>query len=232
MPLRLLEQVGTIGCQGKSDLLHDFEIFFFERPKPLLTTQKSLILRIRDVSDAEAWSHFVEIYGPLIYRYARRQGVQDADAADLSQTVLTEVARCIDRFDYDATLGRFRNWLMVIARYKLSRLAHKQARHAGSGDTRMLTLLEQQPSADELSEKWESDYQSHLFRWAADQVRDEVTEPTWQAFWQTAVENRSPTEVAKNLDMKVGTIYVAKSRVLLRIRDKIAAVDDTVEAVN
>ena len=198
----------------------------------MLTTQKSLILRIRDVSDADAWSHFVEIYGPLVYRYGRRQGLQDADAADLSQTVLTEVAHCIDRFDYDAAIGRFRNWLMVIARYKLSRLSKKQARHSGSGDTQMLNLLEQHPAGDDFAEKWESEYRDHLFRWAAEQVRHEVEEGTWLAFWRTAVENRSPADVAEELGIKVGTVYVAKSRVLLRIRDKIATVDETVEALN
>ena len=198
----------------------------------LLTTQKSLICRIRDSSDVDAWSHFVDIYGPLIYRYGRRRGLQDADAADLSQTVLTEVAHCIDRFQYDATLGRFRNWLMVIARYKLSRLSQKQSRHAGRGDSQVQNLLEQQPAQDEFSEKWDAEYREHLFHWAAEQVRNEVEPSTWDAFWKTAVESKSPSEVAQSLGMKVGSVYVAKSRVLLRIRDKIAAVDDTVRAVS
>ena len=197
----------------------------------MLTTQKSLIFRIRNGCDAEAWAHFVDIYGPLIYRYGRRKGLQDADAADLSQTVLTEVAQCIGRFNYDATLGRFRNWLLVIARYKLSRLSQRQARHTGNGDTRTLAMLDQWPAEDELAKTWNAEYQDHLFRWAADQVRDEVEESTWLAFWNTAVENQTPAEVAQQLGMKVGTVYVAKSRVLLRIRDKIATVDDEVDSV-
>lgn len=198
----------------------------------MLTTQKSLILRIRDMADADAWSHFVEIYGPLVYRYGRRQGLQDADAADLSQTVLTEVAHCIDRFEYNSAIGRFHNWLLVIARYKLSRMSRKQGRDAGSGDTQVQNLLDQQPAADDLAERWESEYRDHLFRWAADQVRTEVSDQTWRAFWETTVGNQSPADVAKQLGMKVGTIYVAKSRVLLRIRDKIATVDETVEAAS
>ena len=151
----------------------------------MLTTQKSLIFRIRDVSDSDAWSHFVEIYGPLVYRYGRRQGLQDADAADLSQVVLTEVSHCIERFDYDASIGKFRNWLMVIARYKLSRLAQMQAKHVGSGDTQTHNLLDQQPAEDALTIAWENEYRDHLFRWAAKQVRDEIEESTWLAFWRT-----------------------------------------------
>lgn len=225
-------RVGTIGCQGGGDFLLDFEKKFPNERNLLLTTQKSLIFRIRDAGDTDAWTRFVEIYGPLIYRYGRRRGLQDADAADLSQTVLTEVSHCIGRFKYEAAIGRFRNWLMVIARFKLSRLAHKQARHTGSGDTQMLTLLNQQPAADDLAEQWESEYQNHLFRWAAEQIQNEVEPQTWQAFWQTAVANRPPAEVAQELNMKVGTVYVARSRVLLRIRDRIATVDDSVEAAS
>ena len=198
----------------------------------MLTTQKSLIFRIRDAGDTDAWTHFVEIYGPLIYRYGRRRGLQDADAADLSQAVLTEVATCVHRFNYDAELGRFRNWLLVIARYKVSRQLQKLARCTGSGDSQMVAQLEQQPVEDATDEKWETEYREHLFRWAAGQVRDEVEAPTWMAFWKTAVENKTPAEVAKELGMKVGTIYVAKSRVLLRIREKIATVDESVEAGN
>lgn len=119
---------------------------------------------------------------------------------------------------------------MVIARYKLSRLAKKRVRHAGSGDTQVHNLLDQQPAADDSAETWEAEYRQHLFHWAADQIREEVEESTWQAFWQTAVEGHSPKDVAKRLEMKVGTVYVAKSRVLLRIRERIASVDETVEA--
>ena len=192
----------------------------------LLTTQKSLIFRIRDTSDALAWSQFVEIYGPLVYRYGRSRGLQDADAADLSQTVLTEVAQCIDRFNYDTRLGRFRNWLIVIARYKLSHFRKKETRLRGSGDTKAMTLLEEQTSHDELSEKWEAEYRDHLFRWASEQVRNEVEDQTWRAFWRTTVDQQAPSKVARELGMKVGTVYVAKSRVLLRMREKVAEVDE------
>lgn len=196
----------------------------------MLTTRKSLIFRIRDANDADAWSNFVEIYGPLVYRYGRRRGLQDADATDLSQAVLTEVAQCIGRFAYDAKLGRFRNWLMVIARYKLSRMLKRANDHIGSGDTRILQLLDQQPTNDDLNERWEAEYQEHLFRWAADKVRQEIEEKTWLAFWYTAVENRKPNDVAESLGLKVGSVYVAKSRVLLRIKDKIASVDESFES--
>ena len=194
----------------------------------MLTTRQSLILRVRDSEDLEAWSVFVDIYGPLIYQYGRRRGLQDADAADLTQDVLQEVVRRIDRFNYDSELGRFRNWLLVIARYKLSHQVRKNGRHKGVGDTANLRVLEQQSGPDELAERWESEYRSHLFRWAAEQVRAEVSDQSWNAFWGTAVESKAAAEVANVLGMKVGAVYVAKSRVLLRIREVIASVDESV----
>lgn len=195
----------------------------------LQTTRKSLIVRIRDVEDSHAWSEFVEIYGPLIYRFGRGRGLQDSDAADLSQTVLMEVARCIDRFEYDARLGRFRNWLLVIARAKLSNLVAKRARLKEDGDSTAFRILNEQTADDELADQWQREYREHLFHWAAQSVRGQVEEPTWNAFWQTAVEGKSAEHVASQLGLKVGSVYVAKSRVLVRIRAKIAKVDDTVQ---
>ena len=187
-----------------------------------------MIFRIRDAQDSVAWSEFVEIYGPFIYRYGLNRGLLDADAADLSQSVLIEVARCIDRFDYDHKLGRFRNWLVVIARSKLSNLKKKDAKLDVSGGSQALRILSERPADSELADNWQQEYREHLFHWAAEHVRNEIEDATWKAFWLTAAENRSPADVSKELGLKVGTVYVAKSRVLVRIRAKLSEVDDTI----
>src|SRR5262249_50284300 len=98
-------------------------------------TRASLLLRLRDPRDQSAWTQFVDLYPPLVYAYARRQGLQDADAADLSQEVLTAVAGAVARLEYDPRRGSFRNWLFTIVRHKLSNwwLA-QQRRPQGSGD--------------------------------------------------------------------------------------------------
>lgn len=195
-----------------------------------LTTQVSLILRIRDKDDTDAWSQFVDIYGPLIYRYGCRKGLQDSDAADLTQEVLREVSRSIAKFEYDPSLGRFRNWLFAIARHSRSQMyrAH-QRQPVGSGDTKVGTALDAIPSANDEEDVWEGEYRQHLFRWASDQIRGEFSENTWAAFWRTAVEGQKPADVATALDMSVGSVYVAKNRVLLRLRKKISTVDDSID---
>lgn len=194
----------------------------------LSTTRLSLLLRIRDSSDAEAWAVFVRIYGPLVHRYGLRHGLQDADAADLVQDVLREITRCIGRFDYDPSLGKFRSWLLTVARYSLSRMRRLKTRQAsGTGDSRMLHELNSLPDENQAPDAfWEEEYEQRLFEWAAEEVRPQVKPQTWDAFWMTAVECRSPDEVADRLGMKVGSVYVAKNRILNRLRNKIREIDD------
>ena len=77
-------------------------------------TRASLLLRIRDGQDKEAWRQFVEIYAPLIYGFARKRGLQDADAADLMQDVLRSIASAVGRLDYDPRRGSFRRQVRAI----------------------------------------------------------------------------------------------------------------------
>src|SRR6476620_9269186 len=83
-------------------------------------TRASLLVRLRDRHDQAAWTEFVELYAPVVYGYARKQGLQDADAADLCQEVLRAVAGAVGRLEYDPQRGSFRNWLFTIVRNKLS----------------------------------------------------------------------------------------------------------------
>src|SRR5436190_14806884 len=99
-------------------------------------TRASLLARLRDPRDEAAWREFVDLYVPVIYGYARKQGLQDADAADLTQDVLRAVAGAVGRLDYDPARGTFRNWLFTVVRHKLSSWrAAQQVRARASGDT-------------------------------------------------------------------------------------------------
>ena len=83
------------------------------------TTRPSLLVRIRRRDDQNAWAEFVEIYVPLIHAYARRRGLQEADAANLTQDELGAVMKNADRFEYDPSRGRFRGWLLTITRNRI-----------------------------------------------------------------------------------------------------------------
>jgi RNA polymerase sigma factor (sigma-70 family) len=185
-------------------------------------TRLSLLLRLRDPRDHEAWAQFVDVYAPLIYGYVRKRGLQDADAADLTQACLRQVAVHVGSLEYDPQQGSFRGWLFTIVRNRL-RNFRAQPRHLqSSGDSQIQGLLENQaaPEADEAG-AWEREYRERMFAWASQQVRPTVADATWQAFWQTAVEGKPGKDVAKNLGLSVSAVYVAKSRVMARLRSLI-----------
>src|SRR5207237_644077 len=189
--------------------------------------------KLRAPADTAAWGEFVVIYEPLIYRLARRKGLQDADARDLCQEVFRRVAQAIDRWDLDPARGSFRGWLSRIARNLLVNfLARRPYRLRGSGSTSVQDLLEAQPAEDpSATALFEAEYRRRLFRWAADEVRGEFATTTWQAFWQTAVEGRSPSDVAAELGLSVGAVYIARSRVLARLRRRIEPRGEEVSAI-
>lgn len=195
-------------------------------------TRRSLIVKLRDPAETNAWREFVAIYEPLIYRLARRKGLQDADAHDLGQEVFRAVAGAVER--WDPTRGSFRGWLSRIARNLLINfLTRRQFQFRGSGATSVQDLLEAQPAADpSATALFEAEYRRHLFHRAAEEVRGQFAPSTWQAFWQTAVEDRPPDEVAADLKLSVGAVYVARSRVLARLRRRIEQLGDEPAIIN
>jgi RNA polymerase sigma-70 factor (ECF subfamily) len=187
-------------------------------------TRASLLVRIRDGRDQEAWRQFVQVYAPVVYGFARRRGLQDADAADVMQDVLRNVAGAAARLHYDPARGSFRGWLYTVARNRIFSFLeagrHKLGR--GSGDSGVRERLEavEGPEAN-LAAAWDEEYERNLAALAMERVQGEVQAPTWRAFWQTAVEGRSAREAGEALGMSPGAVYVARSRVLARLREEV-----------
>ena len=186
-------------------------------------TRQSLVLRLRDLDDQAAWTEFVDIYEPLVYQLARRKGLQDADARDVCQEVFRAVAGAIERWDPDPAKGRFRGWLFRIARNLLVDYFSDQRRQArGTGSTSVQEMLEACPARDIQAEaEFAAEFKRQAFRWAAEQVKGEFAESTWQAFWETGVKNRPIDLVAKEVGLSTGAVYIARSRVLARLRERV-----------
>ena len=187
------------------------------------TTRPSLLIRIRDARDAQAWQQFVRLYAPMIYGFARKRGLQDCDAADLTQDVLRAVAGAASRFDYDPARGSFRGWLFTVVRNKLnSFLGSRKRQLQGSGDSNVHVRLEEYAAPEDAEAAlWSAEYERQLMAHALEQVRNAFEDSSWQAFWQTAMEGKKAKEVAKRLGMSVAAVYMAKSRVTAQLRVKI-----------
>ncbi|MFO1500435.1 MAG: sigma-70 family RNA polymerase sigma factor [Verrucomicrobiota bacterium] len=194
-------------------------------------TRPSLLVALRDTANEDQWRQFVEIYTPLIFRHCMKHGLQEADAADVSQEIMKAVAQAMRKFEYDRGKGTFRSWLLTVTRSKLNNFFASRARHPqGTGETTVHALLECQPDPTDVSD-WEVEFRRRLFEIAAARVRPECQEKTWQAFWRTAINDEPASAVAAALGLSVGAIYIARSRVLARLRQCVQSISEEGELI-
>jgi RNA polymerase sigma-70 factor (ECF subfamily) len=189
-------------------------------------TRPSLLLRVRDPKDAQAWRDFMQRYAPVVLRHCKRKGLQEADAADVTQEVLRAVTSAVKRFDYDPQRGAFRDWLYAVTRSKLNRFFHKRVKQeSGSGRTTVAEALMQAPDGEE-EKHWSEDCRVGVMDWALRAAREKFTDRTWRAFYMTAVEGKSPEEAAAETGLSVGAVYVAKSRVVAQLRKLVESAEE------
>lgn len=187
-------------------------------------TRASLLVQLRDGANHGAWQEFMKLYGPVVYGFARKRGLQDADAADLMQEVLRAVSNSIGRLEYDRSQGTFRGWLFTISRNKVFNfLSARRIRPQASGDSSTNRLLDSKAEEQDGSETWEMEYQRRLAALAMERIKNEFQEKTWRAFWLTAVEGIGAADAAEQVGISTGAIYVAKSRVLARLKEEVEA---------
>jgi RNA polymerase sigma-70 factor (ECF subfamily) len=187
-------------------------------------TRSSLLLRLQDPQDQQAWTEFVCLYEPLLLRLMRQRGLQDADARDVTQQVIFAVHQAVERWTPDGAKASFRRWLFGIARNLALKSIERNSRIGGTarcgvGGSDMLTLLNQVPEPEHRTvSDFDEEYRNEIFHRAAERVRNEVREATWRAFWQTCVLEEPISVVAASLQTTPGNIYVARTRVIARLR--------------
>jgi RNA polymerase sigma-70 factor (ECF subfamily) len=191
------------------------------------STSLGLLERAR-FRDPAAWHRLVQLYAPLIHRWCCRAHLQEADAADIRQDVFLAVSRCLNEFQR-STRGSFRGWLRTITRNKIRDLWRRKGYAlpaVGGGDTDR--YLDELPTADEGdSEGPEVAEERSVVYWRAlELIEREFEERSWRAFWRVVIEEGRPADVASELGMTVNAVYLAKSRVLARLRTEFAGVFD------
>lgn len=187
-------------------------------------THASLIVRLRDQEDRDAWDEVMAIYGPLVLRMALRQGLQRADAEDVVQQVFTATFQSVEKWLEQPERGRFRNWLIGIGRnVALNMLNRKPKGGIGVGGTEGHDRLDQLKAADDdLASEFDIEYQREVYRWAAQKVQADVDPKTWEAFRMTHVDGVSISEAAKLLGVGIAQVYVARSRVMKRLQSLVS----------
>lgn len=184
-------------------------------------TRASLILRLKDAADVAAWDEVAAIYGPLVFRLAVRQGLQAADADDVVQEVFSAVASTVAKWVEQPQRGRFRSWLLAIARnIAINVLTRRPHGGVGRGGEDAIEELARLPAPiGQLSSQFDLEYQREVYRWAAEQVREAVARVTWDAFHLTQMEGIPIADAARQLGISVGNVYIARSRVMSRLRE-------------
>ncbi len=183
---------------------------------PSSSTSLSLLQRAQQREDA-AWTQLAELYGPLIYRWCRRWGLSTTDAADLCQEAFHAVIKALSKFEHRGEKGAFRAWLKTISRNKVNdwrrKTSREPVRQAAPIDD--IAVSDDEHDEDPTEARTES---TMLYRRACAMIQRDFNETTWRAFWETTIESRMVGEVAIELGITPNAVYIARSRVLTRLR--------------
>ena len=191
------------------------------------TTDESLLIRIRNPQDEAAWKMFVDLYLPAVYGYCRRLGLQDANAQDASQEAFSRVSRAIRQFEYDPAKGRFRAWLGTIVRQQAIRQRRQGARPGlAPGEGADDSQLEAMPADND--PQWLEEFNTRVCQAALERVQAEFDELSWRAFQLTWKDQRTPDEAAELLSKPKSWIYLAKFRVLKRLKEEVLFLTDDI----
>jgi RNA polymerase sigma-70 factor (ECF subfamily) len=185
-------------------------------------TSATLLERLRDRTDVEAWRRLVDLYTPLLTGWLRRYSLQSSDVDDLVQEVLMAVAREAPRFRYSGRPGAFRHWLRTILANRLREFWRaRQARPAAAGGSDFADMLEQlEDPGSGVGRVWDREHDQHVARRLLAMIEPQFAPSTWQAFRRVVLEEARPDAAATELGLSVNAVFIAKSRVLRRLREE------------
>lgn len=184
-------------------------------------TALSLVARLKDPADADAWARLDRMYVGLLRAWFARTGLQGADQDDLTQSALAVVVRRVAEFEHSGRAGAFRAWLRGIAANLLRE--HWRRRPAPQAESMLADLAD---PASGLSREWDAEHERHVLTGLLDLARGEFAESTWRAFQRVGVDGVPARQVADELGLSVNAVLIAKSRVLARLRELAAELID------
>jgi RNA polymerase sigma-70 factor (ECF subfamily) len=183
----------------------------------VFTTSTSLLERLRHPADTAAWDRLVNLYTPLLLHWARGLGLQDSDAADLVQDVLVVLVKKLPEVRYEPGQS-FRSWMRTVMLNKWRDRPRPQA---------TVPIDIAPPISAPVDDSFEErEYRAYVVAQALQVMKSDFEATTWQACWNTMMLGRPASEVAVELQISVNAVYLAKSRVLARLREHLAGLLD------
>jgi RNA polymerase sigma factor (sigma-70 family) len=179
-------------------------------------TSQTLLGRLRDSDDHQAWDEFHRRYAPMIVGWCRHWFPRETD--DMVQEVFLRLTNCLKGFEYQPSKGLFRGYLKTVTNRLMADLKQRASARPAM-DHEFLT--QEVEARGDLVARLAAEYDLELRDIAKDRVRGRVTERTWAAFLETAECGRSPAEVARELGMKVGSVFQAKHSIIIQLRQEI-----------
>ena len=187
-------------------------------------TNHSLIARVQDLGDGASWTEFLGIYQPVVYRMARRRHLQDADAQDIVQQIFLSIAKSIESWESGVGKPPFRAWLTTIARNAITKALVRRPRDQATGATSAAEFLAAHPEPAATASEILVEARKEIIRWATEQIRAEFSDEIWKLFQLTAIDGVPIGDVAQSSGRSVGSIYIARFRVITRLKEKIQEV--------
>lgn len=180
-------------------------------------TRSTLMGRLKDLGDQQAWQEFFDIYWTLMFNFVRRAGLNEHDAEEVVMDSMETVARKMEEFEYNRETGRFKSWLLTIVRFKLGDRFRKQKRRAEKAEMVSLDGVDEGQVLDsgeiELERIWDKEWRKQLIDMALERVKQLVGHRQYQIFYCYVIQEQKAEEVAEFLGVSRDQVYVAKNRV-------------------
>lgn len=180
------------------------------------STRPSLLIRVRDHQDAEAWQEFFDLYSPLLYSYARDRKLSHEDAEDIRASCYETIVKRIAKFRHDELNSGFRAWLRTMVERKVIDLYRK--RKMLNADS--LDIINLQSTEESLDDVWERNWRLHHLRYCVGQVGKRVQPSTLVVFRLLTESGLPASEVCSRMNMTADQVYKIKSRMLDMIRSE------------
>ena len=198
-----------------------------QNPTSTSFTSLTLLGKVRDLSDQQAWSEFVRVYTPRIFSWCKRFSLQDQDAADVTQQVLMKLVTAMQSFEYDSSRGSFRGWLKTVTSNAVRDIGRKKSNNdlVGQSAEPWLETLADSQSIECLTDEIESGFRQEVLAEAESRAQLRLKPQTWEIYCLLTKEGMSATDVAKTLDVRVADAYVAKSRAIKMLKEIVSQLE-------